>query len=359
MLSKWQILFLMIMTLPIMGHVVILPLMLEVAGRDIFISIILSLPGAFLFIFVIFRLRHHYENRSVNDMFTYLLGKLGGKLLHLIFAIYFMFLTILSFASLVDFVYVGFFPETPIVALIVWFLIFFLYAVIKGFKYIALSSGILALIGIVTGHTITLMDAKYKDWGEMLPLLEFGWVPPILGAIVLTSIWIELLFLLCIPIKNVKERWFFIFLVVGLIINALTMFSTGNGVITIFGLNQAENFNYPAQEIVRIINLGFIDRFDIYGMILMTFGVYIRCALFFRIVYESIVTSNTSKWAKRLTFCLLTIITFIGTLFFAKEHYRVIQLITVYAFMIVLYPIPFVLLFIAMYKKKKSKVYES
>lgn len=353
MLSKWQTLFLLIMTLPIMGHVVILPLMLDVAGRDIFISIIISLPVAFLFAYIIFRLRCNYNGVAVQLMFTDLLGKWGGRFIQCLFIAYFLFLTILSFASLVDFVYIGFFPETPIIVLIIWFLIFFLYASSKGYKGIALTAGILALIGVVTGHTITLMDSKFKDWSEMLPLLEFGWGPPLWGSLILTSIWIELFFLLCVPIKNINEKRFFLMWGVGILIIALTMFSTANGSITIFGLSQAENFTYPAQEIVRLINLGFIDRFDIYGMILMTFGVYIRCSLFFRIAYEFCVSENSSKRTKRIIYTILAIITFIGTYYLAIEHFRLEEAIKYYARLVILFPIPFILFFMFWIKRYK------
>src|SRR5690625_4083764 len=40
MVNKWETFFLMIMTVPIMGHVVILPLMFDISGRDGWISVI-------------------------------------------------------------------------------------------------------------------------------------------------------------------------------------------------------------------------------------------------------------------------------------------------------------------------------
>lgn len=338
-----------------MGHVVILPLMLDVAGRDTLLSIVISIPVAVLFAYVIFRLRLNYPDLTSTEMLFHLFGKWGGRLVTLLFILYFLFLTILSFAALIDFVYIGFFPNTPIIALTIWFLIFFLYAAAKGFKRIALTAGVLTLIGVVTGHTITLMDSKFKDWNEMLPLLEFGWEPPLWGSLILISIWMELLLLLFIPIKNVREKRFFLMWIIGILIVALTMFSTTNGTITIFGLGQAENFTYPAQEIVRLINLGFIDRFDIYGMILMTFGVYIRCSLFFRIAYELSLSENYSKWTKRILFSLFAVLTFLGTLFLAKEHFRIEGAINFYARTIVLFPIPFIMFFISRIKKKREK----
>ena len=353
MLTKWNTFSLLIMTLPIMGHVVILPLMIDVAGRDSVISILLSLPAAFLFGYSIYQLRKSYPNLQPKQLLETLLGSLGSKVLRYIFVLYFLFLTILSFATLVDFVYIGFFPETPVPALIICFLIIFIYATLKGYKRIALTAGALTFIALITGHTVTLMDSPKKDWSETLPFFEYGWSPSLWGCFILISIWVELLLLLCIPIE-IKEKRMFLFWTIGILLNALMMFSTTNGAITIFGLGQASNFTYPAQEIVKIINLGFIDRFDIYGMILMLFGVYIRCSLFFRIAYDFSLSENASKWKERISFFLLMLITAVGTNYIAKDHMRVEDMIHIYTFMIVLYPIPFLLLFISWWKRRRN-----
>ena len=354
MLTKWETLFLLIMTLPIMGHVVILPLMLDVAGKDAWISVLLSLPAAFAFAFAIYRLRLNHPKLNISEMLSLLLGKWFGRIVIVLFILYFLFLTILSFSALVDVVFIEFLPETPRIAIIIWFLIFFIYAATKGIKRIALTAGVLAFIGLITGHTVTLMDTPKKDWSELQPLLEFGWSPALWGSLILISIWIELLLLLCVPIKNIHEKRLFLLWIIGILLNALMMNSTTTGVTTIFGLGQADNFTYPAQEIVRIINLGFIDRFDIYGMILMTFGTYIRCSLYFRIAYEISVSQYSSKWMKRILFLIFVVLTFFGTLYLSKEHFRLMEAINIYTYMIVLFPIPFLLLFISRLKKKRT-----
>ena len=355
MLSKWETVFLIIMTLPIMGHVVILPLLIDIAGRDAWISILISLPFGIIFAYAIFRIRQNHPDGNALEVLSNLLGKWFSKLLVFILIVYFLFLTILSYASLVDVVYIDFLPETPRLALSLWFLFFFVYAALKGIKRIALTAGILAIIGLITGHTITLLDSPKKDWGELLPILEFGWVPIILGSLILISIWVELLFLLCIPIRNIKEKRLFLLWCVGVFLNVLMMASTTTGVITIFGLGQADNFNYPAQEIVRTINLGFIDRFDIYGMILMTFGVYIRCSLYLRIAYELSLTPKTSKWIRRAVFFFFTLICFLSAFYISRSHLRLEKIIDIYIYSFVLFPIPIFLLFISWTKKRKKK----
>lgn len=355
MITKWETLFILIMTLPIMGHVVILPLIIDVAGRDAWIAILISFAAAFPFTFAIYKLRINHPDKSASELFAQLFGKWITIPLHIIFALYFLFLTIISFAGLVDVVYIDFFPETPRIALILWFLPFFLYAASKGYKRIALTASVLALIGLITGHTLTLMDTPKKDWSELLPVLEFGWSPVLLGSLILTSIWVEMLLLLFIPLRDPKEKRLFLLWTIGILLNGLMMFSTTTGAITIFGLGQADNFNYPAQEIVRIINLGFIDRFDIYGMILMTLGSYIRCSLYFRIANDMSLSANASKWIKRSMYVLLIFVTVIGTLYLTKDFFRLQEAINVYAYMIVLYPLPFLLLVVSWRKKKKAE----
>jgi len=354
MLTKWETLFLLVMTLPIMGHVVILPLMLDVAGRDAWISIFLSLPAAFMFAIAIYRLRLKYPKENISGMLHNLLGKFFGTLLTVVFIIYFLFLTIFSFALLVDFVYIAFLPETPLLAILVWFLIFFVYVAIKGMKRIALTAGVLSIIAMVSGHTVTLLDTRMKDWSELQPMFEFGWSPILWGSLLLTSIWIELLLLLCVPIQNIREKRMFLLWSIGILLNALMMFSTTTGSITIFGLGQADNFVYPALEPVRIISLGFIDRFDIYGLLLMAVGTYIRCSLYLRIAYDIVESKVSSKWIKRGWFLGLVLLVFLGTYYLSKEHYRLDKTLDIYAYMIVLLPIPFLLLGVS-YLKGKTK----
>ena len=358
MLTKWETLFLLVMTLPIMGHVVILPLMLDVAGRDVWISIFLSLPAAFIFAIAIYCLRLKYPKQNISSMLYNIVGKPFGAMIKIIFISYFLFLTIFSFALLVDFVYIAFLPETPRLAILVWFLLFFVYAAMKGIKRIALTASVLTIIAMVTGHTVTLLDTRMKDWRELLPIFEFGWSPILWGSLLLTSIWVELLLLLCVPIQNIHEKRMFLFWSIGILLNALMMLSTSIGGITIFGLGQVDNFVYPALESVRIISLEFIDRFDIYGLLLMSVGIYIRCSLYFRIAYDITISKVSSKWIKRCWFSAFVLLVLFSTSYLSKEHFRIDRALNLYAYMIFLFPIPFLLLGISFLKEKTKAFFD-
>src|SRR5690606_42130473 len=56
--------------------------------------------------------------------------------------------------------------DLPLLAILVWFLIFFVYVAIKGMKRIALTAGVLSIIAMVSGHTVTLLDTRMKDRSE-------------------------------------------------------------------------------------------------------------------------------------------------------------------------------------------------
>ncbi|MEN1966774.1 endospore germination permease [Lentibacillus sp. N15] len=352
MLTKWETLSLIIMTLPIMGHVVLLPVLLDITGRDAWISAILSAPAGFLFIVAIYRLRSKYPKQPVSDIFKQILGPFFGTIMMIIFIVYFLFLTIFSFSILVDFVYIAFFPETPRIAILIWFLIFFIYAALKSIKRIALTASVLTLIAAILGPLITFLSTPHKDWSQLLPIFEYGFSPTLFGALLLVNFWIELLFLLCVPVQYVREKGIFLYWTIGIALNLIMILSTSTGVITIFGINSAGEFTYPALNILRVISFGFIDRFDIYALLLLCLGVYIRCSLFFRIAYTITTTKISSKWIKCSWFTgfILLIVPF--TYYITEEHFRVDFATNIYAYTFVLYPIPFLLLGISYIRGK-------
>lgn len=355
MVTKWETLFLIVLTLPIMGHVVLLPLLLDLAGRDVWLAVVISVPFAIFIASIIYKIKKQEPDLDFSEIIYKALGKRGGFFIRIVFILYFLFLFILSAAALVDLVFIGFLPDTPRLALLLWLFLFVLYAVGKGMKRIALTASILAFITALTGHTMTLMDAPKKEWSYLLPILEFGWAPVLWGILLLTSVWVELLFLLAIPLENIKEKRLFLVWVIGILLNALMILSTSTGTIAIFGLGQTENLVYPAFSLVRIVNLGFIDRFDVYAIILMTFGVYIRCGLYFRAAYEMSLAADTRPWIKYSTFTGMSLFLFLGSYYLVKDYFAFEQALNLYAFSFLLIPIVVLILFLLNRKNRSQE----
>ncbi|QQK75492.1 endospore germination permease [Salicibibacter cibarius] len=356
MLNRWETLFLILTTVPIMGHVQILPLIYDVAGRDSWIAASLSFPVGIGLIIVIYRLRLKYPDLDFRGISQHLLGRFVGKTLLLVIAFYFLFLSAFSAAAVTDMVNISFFPETPVWALVIFFLLFCLYAASKGVKVIAYTALFIGVFALFTGHSISFIDVSEKEFNHILPLLEFGFAPVIWGTIALISVWAELIFLLFLPLQNIRRERFLRFWMIGGLGIFFTMISTMTGTIMVFGMGQTDSFNYPALETVRILTLGFIDRFDIYGLILMTFGCYIRSALFFFLAYDQLVPHKEQhRWVRRGVFLGLGLLTGGLALYIANNHLRIEYFTMLYTNALIFAPIPFLLLAFSWIKRKNHK----
>jgi len=356
MVTKWQTLYLILLTLPIMGHVVLLPLAIALAGRDSWISAIISLPVGLIFVLILHRLRLRYPNEPIPKALKKALGKSLAIITMLLLLIYFIFLASISIAVLVDMVSAIFLPATPLLALVVSFLLLSMYGATKSVKGIALTAGILLFTVLLTGHSIKFINFPERDLSDLFPILEFGWKPVYLGVVLLSNTWIELLLLLVIPIKSIHEKRTLTVWIVGLGANVIMMISTMTGAIMTFGLGQTESFVYPALEIVRIIDIDFIDRLDVYALILMTFGCFVRGSLFLKLGYSQVknLISYNKKWLHLTLFIILSMIIGILAYYMGETRIRLEYFLIVYAYSFVLYPLPLILLFVAWIRKKKD-----
>lgn len=356
MVTKWETFYLLVVTLPIMGHVVLLPMVINIAGRDSWMSSLIAFMIGIIYVWILYHLRSMYPKGSVRKSINLMLGNLMARLTFLTLMIYFIFLTALSISSLVDMVNVVFLPETPLWALIISFLILSMYGATKDVKGIALTAGIVLFVVMFTGHSITFINFRDRDLFDILPLLEYGWKPVFIGAILLSNVWIEMLFLLVIPLKNNQEKGLLIIWIIGVFANVIMMLSTMSGTIMTFGLGQAEQFIYPALEIIRIIDIDFIDRLDVYALILMMFGSYIRGSLFFIVGYQQIknLIPSSRKWIDVIWFILLGIIVGILTYIMGETRMRFETSLVVYSYTIFLFIFSLLMLVISKIRKKQK-----
>lgn len=356
MVNKWQTFFLIVLTLPIMGHVVLLPLAIDLAGRDSWISALIALPVGIVFLIGLYRLRLKYPKQPIPIALRKVLGNFLAIFTILLLFIYFSFLTSLSIASIVDMVSTIFLPATPVWVLVISFLLLSIYGATKSVKGIALTAGVLFFTVMFTGHSITFINFRERELFDLLPLLEYGWKPVLLGTLLLSNVWIELLFILVIPIKSMREKRIFAVWSLGIIANVMMMLSTISGTIMTFGLGQSESFVYPALEIVRIIDIDFIDRLDVYALILMTFGCFIRGSLFLKLSHEQVKSflHKDKKWLHVISFIIVAILIGLISYYMGETRVRLEYFLIIYAYSIIFYPFLFLLLFVARMRKKKG-----
>ncbi|HEX7055893.1 MAG TPA: GerAB/ArcD/ProY family transporter [Bacilli bacterium] len=349
MVAAIEVFYLLVMTQSIMVHVNILPLIYLAAGRDGWISALVFTLLGMLTVWAICRLRIAFSSG-----FDDFIGKIGGKftliLLKCVFIVYFLFLSAYSLASLLDLIKYVFLPFTPLWAIALYFMLACVYLTYKGYKNIALVAGMLVYIAMFSGILISIFDMYEKNFRNLLPVMEFGLPPIIRGIFVLCSIWAEMLFLLFIPLDINKRKSYARACQLGVIANGLTAVLTISGVVMIFGLGQTKQLYFPSLEIVRLLTLGFVDRFDVYGEVLMIFGIFIRCGLFLRVALDQI-SPPSRRILHFITLLALGAAVMVAGILMARTHFIYMRYLHLYVYGIFMLTIPVFLYGLMFFRK--------
>lgn len=281
-ISYRQSVFLLSMILPVTGHMLLLPSMFSLSGRDGWIAILFAMPIGFLLGFVLYRLHTLHPSKTLVEMLEHGFGRIIGKGLTMGLLVYFLYMLVITLYGLFDFIQVVFLPETPRWAISFAFYIVVLYAIRVGIESITRISEPLVLIIIFTGGAIGIATLPDKDYRHLFPLFEHGMVPLLSGILVTAALFGEFVILLMLKLKKDYAKSKSLLLTNSVLVLLITMMFLGTLISTlmIFGEAQVKNLEYPAQSVVRMVKFGFIERYDIYGIAVMTLGCVIRMSTF-------------------------------------------------------------------------------
>lgn len=327
----------------------LIPVLLQVAGRDAWLSALLAVPLAGMFVYMLWHLRQNVDGEP-RSILIQLVGVMSARFLSLAFAGYFFFVSLLSVVFLTDMVHIYFYPETPISVIVAAFIPFVAFTVRKGIWAIAMTATVFGILTVFTGNSTAFLSFPQKDWSEIQPFLEFGIHPVLWGSLIVLSMWVELLFLLFVPLDSRRNKgksriplsWLFIVLT-----NGYMTASSLLGVVAFFGFDMARNFVYPTAEELNLLSLGFVDRFSIYIILNLSLGCFVRTSLYYRLTYELMFPFSSRQhvkpWVRNglMTFALSVM--GYAAWFIASDHVRVMQWTEYYTYTAALFIVPFIL----------------
>lgn len=277
-ISYRQSLFLLSMILPVTGHMILLSPIIIMSGKDSWISIIFTVPIGFLGGFIIFRLHSLFPTKTIVEMVEEAFGLFLGKLIATGVILYFFYMILITFYVLHTFIQIIFLPETPEWAIAISFYFVVWFAISKGIEPIARICGVLFLFIIITGVSIALTTHEEKNYNNLFPLFENGISETLFGIGITTALFGELILLLMLKLKKENEKSKSLLFTNSMTVVLITFMFLGTvtSTLAIFGEDQAKSLEFPAQSIVRIVDYGFIERFDIYGIFTIVLGSVIR-----------------------------------------------------------------------------------
>ncbi|PLT45289.1 endospore germination permease [Paenibacillus sp. FSL W8-1187] len=278
--------FILVLSVGLVNHVLILPIILRVAGRDSWISPLLACVLGVLWICLpvygtMKRLREPFWSAAERT-----LGKAGSWALKLPVLVV---LLATAFNSLIDTISWSkstYLPATPNFMFAICLLGVSLYAVSKGLRTIAFASCVLLPFVVLFGDFVMGANMPHKDYQFLKPFLVQGFTPVWHGALLAGCSLVEI-YILVLYQHHIRQKfalWQLLLLMVALVL--LTM-GPLLGAITQFGPTEAAKMRYPAFSQWRLVQIGkYIEHLDFFAVYQWLSGSLIRIAISLYLVQE-------------------------------------------------------------------------
>jgi len=279
-ISRIQALMLGVSSVTVTGHLLYIPTVIYHAGRDSWIALLLAAGPALLIGFIVSALSQRFNGATLIEYTQLILGKWIGTIFAVLFILYFLHEATLSIRGFGEFYTSAITPRTPIVVFLIAILILASYAVKNRLEVIARTNQAFLVFMIPIGIIASVLTHKDKDYRNFLPVLENGLDSVLLGTLNITSVYSSI-FVLSMVFANVsstkslkKYTCLTMLILVGMFIGPLT------GVIAVYGEERAIGLYFPTFQMLRDIQIGALQRFDIIGVMLWSLGSFSKVSLY-------------------------------------------------------------------------------
>lgn len=270
-----------ILSVGLLNHVMIIPLVLDVAGRDAWIFAVftgvLSLAWAFLLYWIL-------KKKKTEHLFPWLANRMGKRLTNVVFfllVLYLILIILTTAKDLVDWVVTTSLPETPSFAIIIPFACICTVLAYSKLKTIAINSAILLPFVIILGIFVSTGNIPEKNFDFLFPLFEKGYLNGIESMYYIANGYLELIIIVLFQhnLSNgdsikLKKVLALIVIVSVLILGPLT------GAIMEFGPVLSNEMRYPAYEQWRLLTIGkYIAHTDFFSIYQWLAGAFIRVSM--------------------------------------------------------------------------------
>ncbi|MFD0677920.1 MULTISPECIES: GerAB/ArcD/ProY family transporter [unclassified Paenibacillus] len=341
--SFLQICTILMLSIGMMNHVIVIPVLMEVSGRDAWISVlaatIVFVPIFFLIAYIIQKTTGD-RNLSIIEWLREKYGKWVAGCIALVLTLTLFTSALFTGKDFKIWTNSSYLPQTPpsVIAIILVGVAY--YISLQGIRAIAYSSAILLPLVIIFGEFVMVSNYPHKDYMMLFPLFEYGKSQAMNGILFVGTGLIEVMYLIFLQqhIKaKIKKRHV---VILGLIMAGLTI-GPVMGSIAAFGPVEAQIQRYPAFEEWRLVKIGnYIEHVDFLSIYQWVCGAFIRISLALNMIGELI-----PKWKKLLSALIAVVMAVllvseigdITFLYIMKTYYFPITFYTLLGLLIILF----------------------
>lgn len=259
-------------------------MLIRQAGRDAWLSVLAAwfLDVMLALVYAYMGIRFPGEN-FVQYSIT-ILGKYLGRMVGIIFPLFFLLVCTLVLQGLSQLVNTVFLPRTPFVVILISSFLVSAHIGRKGIEVIARMTEVLGPLFLLSMVTLSILVLPSFHIARLKPQFDEGVVPFLVGTpLLLTSFGVCIIMAMYIPLCNRPENGFlakFSAVSMGaLVVGLVTTLSVG-----IFGIEDAQYMSAPGLELAKMINFSnYLERVEMVWLLIL--------------VGSAIVASSSLLWA--------------------------------------------------------------
>jgi spore germination protein KB len=251
------------------------------AGRDAWLCLIFAWFIDVLLAIVYAYMGIRFPGQTMIEYSITILGKKLGKIVGLLFIVFFLLVSATLQRGLSLIIISAFFPNTPAEIILISSYIVIGYAVLKGIEVIGRVCEILGPIYLVSLIALFLLVIPEIKIDRLKPQLEFGLYPSLSAVpVILSFIGVCIIMGMYIPICNRPENGFIgKFIAVSLGCSMIIILKISG--IGVFGWPQAKNMISISLEVARNIHIGdFFQRVEVIWLMTASGAAIIASANF-------------------------------------------------------------------------------
>lgn len=260
-------------------------ILIKVASEDMWLATIIGIIIGFIPFYLYISLSVKHPDKNIFEIIESVFGKGVGRVIVAIVTLFAISFILFYFWSLTNLISSQYLYNTPQLFVYIIFAIPLVYILSKGIK-VALRSIVIIFFITMFLYIITFVSlVPQAKIINLYPIMKNGIVPVIQAGFGFVAYCISpILFIGAIPVHYYEDKEKYKkYMIISYIISSITVFAIPFLIITIFGIDLAELYQYPEFQILRRVSIGgFIERvestlsiqwiFELF--VLITIGMY-------------------------------------------------------------------------------------
>lgn len=330
----------------------------EYAKQDLWLSPIISSFTGLVTVFIAVKLHNLYPDNTVIQFSEQIIGRIPGKVLGLLFILFYLQSTGEITRAYAEFIVSSFLAETPIIVVLTSMVILCAIAVYGGIEALGRITQFLFPLFFLPLILLIIFLSTEFDFSNILPILENGMKPPIQGSIQINGWFTEVFIMIfLLPFLSDKKNGMkygfvsvFAVMITLVIVNLCVLFVFGPTISTKV---------YPLMNLSRYISFAeFFENLESVTMAIWILGTFVKISVFFFVVvigtaqWLNIKDHRPLVWPLSIFVVEFSFWSLPSTMAFNRYESNAFPFYAVFVQTI----IPMILLGMAIFKKKRSKI---